>query len=35
MKLEGTKELSAPRDVVWLVLNDPEQMAGLMPGSRR
>ena len=32
MKLEGTKELSAPRDVVWSVLNDPEQMAGLMPG---
>jgi carbon monoxide dehydrogenase subunit G len=32
MKLEGTKELSAPRDVVWKVLNDPEQMAGLMPG---
>ena len=32
MKLEGTKELSAPRDVVWRVLNDPEQMAGLMPG---
>jgi carbon monoxide dehydrogenase subunit G len=32
MKLEGTKELSAPRDVVWRVLNDPEQMAGMMPG---
>ncbi|MBA2383317.1 MAG: SRPBCC family protein [Actinobacteria bacterium] len=32
MKLEGTKELAAPRDVVWRVLNDPEQMAGLMPG---
>ena len=32
MTLEGTKELSAPRDVVWRVLNDPEQMAGLMPG---
>jgi carbon monoxide dehydrogenase subunit G len=32
VKLEGTKELSAPRDVVWHVLNDPEQMAGLMPG---
>jgi carbon monoxide dehydrogenase subunit G len=32
MKLEGTKELSAPRDTVWAVLNDPEQMAGLMPG---
>ena len=32
MKVEGTKELAAPRDVVWRVLNDPEQMAGLMPG---
>ena len=32
MKLEGTKELSAPRGVVWRVLNDPEQMAALMPG---
>ena len=32
MKLEGTKELAAPREIVWEVLNDPEQMAGLMPG---
>ncbi len=32
MKVEGTKELSAPRDVVWEVLNDPAQMAKLMPG---
>ena len=32
MKLEGTKELSAPRATVWAVLNDPEQMAKLMPG---
>ena len=32
MKVEGTKELSAPRDVVWRVLNDPAQMAKLMPG---
>jgi uncharacterized protein len=32
VKLEGTKELSAPRETVWRVLNDPEQMAGLMPG---
>ena len=32
MKLEGTKELAAPRETVWRVLNDPEQMAGLMPG---
>ena len=32
VKVEGTKELSAPRDVVWQVLNDPAQMAKLMPG---
>jgi uncharacterized protein len=32
VKLEGTKELAAPRATVWEVLNDPEQMAGLMPG---
>ena len=32
MKLEGTKELAAPRPTVWAVLNDPEQMAKLMPG---
>ena len=32
MKLEGTKELAAPRETVWQVLNDPAQMAALMPG---
>jgi carbon monoxide dehydrogenase subunit G len=32
MRVEGTKELAAPRDVVWRVLNDPAQMAKLMPG---
>jgi carbon monoxide dehydrogenase subunit G len=32
MKVEGTKELPASREVVWSVLNDPEQMAKLMPG---
>jgi uncharacterized protein len=32
VKLEGTKELGAPRETVWAVLNSPEQMAGLMPG---
>ena len=32
MKVEGVKELSAPRDVVWQVLNDPAQMAKTMPG---
>jgi uncharacterized protein len=32
MKVEGTKELPAPREVVWNVINDPAEMAGLMPG---
>jgi uncharacterized protein len=32
VRVEGTKELSAPREVVWQVLNDPAQMARLMPG---
>ena len=32
MIVEGTKELEASREVVWSVINDPAQMAGLMPG---
>jgi carbon monoxide dehydrogenase subunit G len=32
VKVQGTKQLSAPRDKVWAVLNDPAQMAKLMPG---
>jgi len=32
VKVEGTKEFSAPRETVWKVLNDPAQMAQLMPG---
>ena len=32
MNVEGTKELDAPREVVWSVISDPAQMAGLMPG---
>lgn len=32
MRVDGTKELSASREVVWSVINDPEQMAQLMPG---
>jgi hypothetical protein len=32
MKVGGTKELTAPRDVVWDVINDPAKMATLMPG---
>jgi carbon monoxide dehydrogenase subunit G len=32
MNVSGTKEFAAPRDTVWSVLNDPEQMAAIMPG---
>ena len=32
MNVSGTKELDAPREIVWDVINDPEQMASLMPG---
>jgi uncharacterized protein len=32
VKVEGTRELAAPRGTVWEVLNDPERMANLMPG---
>jgi uncharacterized protein len=32
VNVSGTKELDAPREIVWDVINDPEQMAGLMPG---
>ena len=32
MIVNGTKELEASREVVWSVINDPAQMAGLMPG---
>ena len=32
MKVEGERTLNAPREVVWGVLNDPAQMAALMPG---
>jgi uncharacterized protein len=32
MKLEGTKQFDAPREVVWSVIDDPEKMARTMPG---
>jgi uncharacterized protein len=32
VKVEGTKQLAAPRARVWAVLNDPARMAKLMPG---
>jgi uncharacterized protein len=32
VKVEGTRTYAASRDRVWDVLNDPAEMAGLMPG---
>ena len=32
MRVEGERLLEAPREVVWNVLNDPAEMAELMPG---
>lgn len=32
MKVEGTRSFAASRETVWRVLNDPAQMAKLMPG---
>jgi uncharacterized protein len=32
VKVEGTKELAAAREVVWNVINSPKEMAALMPG---
>jgi carbon monoxide dehydrogenase subunit G len=32
VNIKGTKEFEAPRETVWSVLNDPAQMAKLMPG---
>jgi carbon monoxide dehydrogenase subunit G len=32
VKVEGTKELDAPVALVWEVLNDPAQLAQLLPG---
>jgi carbon monoxide dehydrogenase subunit G len=32
MIVSGTKELAAPRETVWGVINDPAEMAKLMPG---
>jgi carbon monoxide dehydrogenase subunit G len=30
--VSGTKELAAPRETVWGVINEPSEMAKLMPG---
>ena len=32
MKLEGTREFDASREIVWSVINDPAKMANTMPG---
>lgn len=32
MKVEGTRTYGAPRAQIWEVLNDPAEMAALMPG---
>jgi carbon monoxide dehydrogenase subunit G len=32
VKVEGERQLGAPRDIVWEILNDPREMAALMPG---
>jgi carbon monoxide dehydrogenase subunit G len=32
VKVEGERSFAATREVVWGVLNDPAQMAALMPG---
>ena len=32
MKLDGERTFAAPRTLVWEVLNDPKQMAEVMPG---
>jgi carbon monoxide dehydrogenase subunit G len=32
MVVSGTKELAAPREAVWKVISEPEEMAKLMPG---
>jgi carbon monoxide dehydrogenase subunit G len=32
VKVEGTREFKADRETVWAVLNDPAQMANLIPG---
>jgi carbon monoxide dehydrogenase subunit G len=32
MIVSGTKELPAPRETVWGVINEPAEMAKLMPG---
>jgi carbon monoxide dehydrogenase subunit G len=34
MQLEGTHTFRAPRDQVWKVMLDPEQLAGCLPGGQ-
>jgi carbon monoxide dehydrogenase subunit G len=32
MEVKGTTELDASREIVWRVIGDPAQLAGVMPG---
>jgi uncharacterized protein len=32
VKVEGERRFDAPRETVWNILQDPAQMAGIMPG---
>jgi carbon monoxide dehydrogenase subunit G len=32
VKISGERSFAAPRDAVWRVLNDPAELAALMPG---
>src|SRR5919204_5207210 len=35
MKVQGERDFEAPRDIVWRVLNDPQNRARLPPGGER
>jgi carbon monoxide dehydrogenase subunit G len=35
MKIDGKRSFAAPRSVLWELLNDPQRMAGVMPGVER
>lgn len=35
MKVEGTHTFSAPRDLVWEMLQDPQVLANVMPGCEK
>src|SRR5579863_2173509 len=35
MKISGEQHLSAPREAVWSLLNDPARLARLIPGCEK